>query len=135
MKADVVLMRMIKVNIEYFLAAANKKSDKLGRDATGAEIKECIQEKFGLLNPKVRFIWPSKPTAMTSPFVTVGVEAVRFEVKHAHEPHAGITMADPMNPREVLMLDGTLLGELERLGIYADARNIQWGLQWKTEGN
>lgn len=135
MKADVILMRMIKVNIEHFLAAASKKSEKMGRDATGTEIKECIQEKFGLLNPKVKFIWPSKPTVMTSPFVTVGVEAVRFEVKQAHEPHAGITMAEPLDAREVSMLDGTLLGELERLGIIYDARNIQWGIQWKTEGN
>ena len=63
------------------------------------------------------------------------IEAMSFDIREAHVPHSGFVTCDPLDQKEVLLLDGRLEGELNRIGVPVQAKNFEWNTAYTVSGN
>lgn len=131
MRLDARLYRVIKVPVENLRAAAG-----LHSYTPNDEIVPGLRAIFGILAPRFRiFVDAVDPLSDLPGEALCGVEVMRFSVKDAHRPQAGLVTADPLSPRQVQMADGALASELERFGVEIDVEGIEWRMEYEVRGN
>lgn len=97
---------------------------------TSTDIEMAFKEDFGPLAAGMKFFYLPGNKSI------VGMEAMKFEVSEAHQPTAGIILTDLMDEKHVRMLDGALLSELNRYGIYdLEPKDCTWRISYSVEGN
>jgi hypothetical protein len=130
MKLIVALYRTVDFGADWLTAnVENVQSWQGGAEfSDNTTLEQKLRIRFGPSAPRFK-IWRTAKKA------TAGIEVMNFDVDDCDTPQAGLVMADPMDSREVSMVDGALRSELERLGIPMDAENIQWRIYYQTKGN
>jgi hypothetical protein len=126
MLVTVSLLRALKLQAEHFYVAV-----ELDKDTKPFLVERAIREKFGPIADGFKFFWP----ADGFPSMSVGIEVAKFDVKEAHFPQAGVVTTDPLDHREILMIDGALISELRRFWVYMEAKSIEWRTAYTTSGN
>lgn len=129
MKVRLMVMRAVKFSIDHLRAITDSVEG-----ATFVEMERSLKERYGPLGIGLKIL-PVDPKATEYPWVYFGIEAMSWDIKEAHVPHSGFVTTDPLDHRETLLLDGRLEGELNRIGIPAQARNFDWFALYTVSGN
>ena len=97
----------------------------LDQDAPNDKADLKLKEVFGPhFSPGFKVFWPEEPGYRKT---VVGIEAMSFEVGKTGVAQAGFVTCDPIHADVVHRLDGSLEGELRRLGIYmTKAEDHEW---------
>lgn len=138
MKLDATLYRVVQVPLEHLWAVSGLKTGE-----HWSKLEPEIRKRYGMMAPRFKMF--VAPIAMTEDpedvFLTepgnclCGIEVMRFSVKEAHRPQAGLVTADPVSREAILMADGALGSELERIGIEIDPLQIEWRMGYVVTGN
>ena len=129
MKVRLMVMRAAKFKIEHLQAITDSE-----KNATVEEMERSLKERYGPLGIGLKIL-PVDPKATEYPWVYFGIEAMSWDIREAHVPHSGLVTTDPLDHRETLLLDGRLEGELDRIGIPAQAKDFQWFALYTVSGN
>jgi hypothetical protein len=125
MRLKAKILRAVKIGVEHLRAAADYPAG-----ATNSQIEEKVKEKYGPMAIRFKIYW-TKDAAY--PFAIAGIEVMAFEILKAQVPQGGIITCDPLSQVEILRADGSLEGELARIGIPVDHRSIEWRLVYETD--
>lgn len=135
----VQLVRAVNVKAEQLTAIANLTAAEMNRIQTlpneelkAQEVDRKIKEIYGPMALRFRLYWPG---GMGYVHAIATSEVAAFEVKDPNVPQAGLMTVDALNERETLLTDGALVSELSRIGIYVDAKDIEWRIVYQTNGN
>ena len=129
MKVRLMVLRAAKFKIEHLRAITDAAAD-----TSFAEMERSLKERYGPLGIGLKVL-PVDPKATEYPWVYFGIEAMVWDIKEAHVPHSGFVTTDPLDHRETLLLDGRLEGELNRIGIPAQAKDFEWFALYTVSGN
>lgn len=139
MKLIVKLYRVTTVQTAELIAAAGldpEKSLELGASNpvpfTSQKLAVRIKEQYGNHPPRFKIFYP---TELFMNKTTVGIEVMGFNILAAETPHAGLVLADPMNPQDIDRVDGAIESELNRLGIGTDFEGYEWRQSYEVKGN
>lgn len=135
MKIEMSMWRTTRVPTDHFLATFDfdpKKTDtgipEIDQRREGELAKEAFKKKFAPLAPGFEVFWGP----LTTPFVTVGVQAMSFSAEQSVLT-GGLIDADPMDQAAWNRLDGRIESELSRFGIVADPDAFEWRFYWRPE--
>lgn len=81
-------------------------------DAKAKGLSQAVKEAFRPLAQGLRFYVRDDGTTLVS------MEMVAFHAKAPGIPFAGVVQTDPIDPEAMQRLDGRLMGELARIGIF-----------------
>lgn len=153
MRLDATLYRVIRIPLNHLRAAAafekiyksiqSDTKDEIPEFSTdNSQIEEGLRHRFGILAPRFKIfshIEHDNRLVMgrtsEDDYAYCGMEVIRFSLKDAHRPQAGIVTADPICKEAILMADGALASELERFGIEIETKDIEWRMAYACSGN
>jgi len=122
MRVAVKIYRTVKVPTAHL-----KQSVGLETEAPNDKADLAVKETFGPhMAPGLKIFWPEPAGFKTT---VVGMEALGFDVPvPTQTPQAtdALTMCDPINDRDTHRIDGSLRGELMRMGLWTEAKDYEW---------
>ena len=135
----VQLVRAIKVKAEQLVAIANfTPAEKSQFDSLTSsdphraqDVDRKIRDTFGPMAIGFKIYWPGT----TEQCATATMEVTTFEVKEPNVPQAGLLTVDALSEKVILLTDGALVSELSRIGVFVDAKDINWRIVYQTAGN
>lgn len=123
---QVKLYRVAKVHTAQLKGACG-----LELDSDNQKASEELKKRFGPhFAHGFKVFWPEVPAYSIT---LVGMEAMAFDVKSDKVPCAGVVQSDPLDDHAVSRLDGMLLGELSRLGIYYEHKDVEWRMYYSVK--
>ena len=135
----VQLVRAIRVKAEQLMAIANlTPAEKASLESMptetlkATEIDRKIREIYGPMAIGFKLYWPG---GSSYPHAVATMEVALFEVKDPNVPHAGMMTVDALGEKQTLLTDGALASELCRIGVFVDAKEIDWRMVYQTLGN
>ena len=135
----VQLVRAVHVKAEQLMAIANlTPAEKTSLESLpneelkAQEIDRKIREIYGPMAIRFKLYWPG---GSGYPVATATMEVASFEVKDPNVPKAGMMTVDALGEKETLLTDGALSSELCRIGVFVDAKEIDWRIVYQTAGN
>jgi hypothetical protein len=127
MMLKVQILRAIKVSSTQLRASLS-----LDNNSTNEQLESKLIEKFGPMAPRFKIFWSP---ATGYDWAVAGINVLNFDVQEAHVPQAGVMTADPLSKEQILLIDGALVSELERIGVYVDSRSVEWRCIYICNGN
>lgn len=128
MKVTMKWLRTVSIPFPFFEAIVDGYNSEYMQTT---EIMRYLMEQYGPLPPRFLIHFPESKTGN----VTVSTEVMRWDFLEEDIPISAIVSADPMEPKDIAMIDGALRGELERLGISREVDDFQWRAMYSITGN
>lgn len=129
MKTSIQLYRVIRFPTDLLLAAVDLKTED-NCCGYSVDLQRALSKRYGPMSPRFKIFWTE--TFLPS-LITAGIQVMGFELTEPNVPQSGMIHANPIVKEEVLLADGVLMGELERLGIYVDAKTIDWCAMYEVK--
>jgi hypothetical protein len=129
MNVRLMVMRAVKFKIDHLRAITDSPEG-----SSFEEMERSLKERYSPLGYGLKVL-PVDPKATDYPWVYFAIEAMSWDIKDAHVPHSAFVTTDPLDHRETLLMDGRLEGELNRIGIPAQAKDFEWYALYTTSGN
>jgi len=144
MRISIRMYRAVKVPIEYLREAAGSSQGS----SQAAEMQAALLEKYGPMSPTLKLFWPSVKGqdlpaddeaevlvhGSMGNVVVVGLDVMGFELPEAKVPMAGIVSSDPLDEKEIWMVDGALRAEMGRMGIMVEPKDFEWRFWYEVRG-
>lgn len=141
MKLKVKIFRTVPVRVGDLLSQAGLDYE---RDSAlpMPEVIRRFKEALGPLHPRLEVFWPRAETLGEAICyrAQAGMEAITFDILDVKieglaTPIEGLVHTDPMDSREIDRLDGTLEGELNRIGVSTNYENYGYRCTYSVSGN
>lgn len=141
MKLSVRMYRVAKVDMDHLRAAAGLSGYENANEDNKLDdlVMRGLVKAFGPLAIGLKIFCPERPSVLDPEgarhFGLVGMEMMGFDLPHAETAVSGIVRADPIDEKDMDRLDGALLSELSRWGIYVEPSWLDTRMAYSKDGN